>query len=103
MKINLHYIVICLIGTACIFSPVSAVVAGNSTPGAPVYPVNAITAGITYMTPTPVPSLGISAPVNLPGQAVVLVIGIIIIIIAITGLIWRYLHPKYVPPERKKE
>ena len=40
-------------------------------------------------------------PQNVGFVPIWLIIGIILIIIALSGLLWRYFHPKYVPPEEK--
>jgi hypothetical protein len=104
MKINrYHVLLLSLLSIGCFLAPVSAVVAGNSTNGNPVYPVKAITPGASYGTPYPTLLPETTGPVNLPVPAILLVIGAIIVIIAIGGLFWRYLHPKYVPPGETKE
>ena len=102
MKIHLHYTVLfCIILTGCFLAPVSAVVAGNSTGGTPVYPAKPITPAVhVTQPPTMVPE--IVGPVNLPVPAIILAAGVIVILIAIGGLVWRYLHPRYVPPEERK-
>ncbi|HTY15473.1 MAG TPA: hypothetical protein VMC42_07170 [Methanoregulaceae archaeon] len=99
MKMHLYYaILLCIICTGCFLAPVSAVVAGNSTNNVPVYPVKQITPA-AHTTLPPVLVSETAGPLNLPVPAIILVAGVIIILIAIGGLVWRYLHPKYIPPE----
>jgi hypothetical protein len=102
MKIHLYYaVLLCLFFTGCFMAPVSAVVAGNSTNGTPVYPANPVIPATHSTSPLAVlPET--AGQMNLPVQAILLAAGVLIIIIAIAGLVWRYLHPKYVPPEERK-
>jgi hypothetical protein len=102
MKIHLYYVVLmCLICTGFFLAPVSAVVAGNSTNGTPVYPEKPIIpATHTTSPPAILPETGGQA--NLPVPAILLAAGVIVILIAIGGLVWRYLLPKYIPPEERK-
>jgi len=103
MKKILCQILFCLAGVRFAVSTVSAVVARNSTAGTSAAPVK-ITTTITYIPASYSPPVTASqASLPLPGQEILLVIGILIIVIALVGLIWRYLHPKYVPPEEKKK
>jgi hypothetical protein len=103
MKIHLYYaVLLCVFCIGCFLAPVSAVVAGNSTNGVPVYPVKPISPGI-YATPLPTMLPDTTGPMNLPVPAIILAIGVIIVIIAIGGLIWRYLHPRYIPPKDTEE
>jgi len=82
---------------------VSAVVPGNNA-GNVTAPVVTGVGQLVIATETPVayatPSItqGISGIDPLP----VLIIGVIIILIGAGGLVWRYLHPRYIPPEEKK-
>jgi hypothetical protein len=102
MKIHLYYaVLLCVICTGCFLAPVSAVVAGNSTNGVPVYPAEPIMPA-AHITQPPVMITATAGPMNLPVPAIILVAGVIVILIAIGGLVWRYLHPKYVPPEERK-
>jgi len=103
MKIHLcHAVLVCVFCAGCFIAPVSAVVVGNITNATPVYPVKQITPG-TYATPPPTILPEMVGPINTPVPAIILVIGVFIVLIAIGGLVWRYLHPKYVPPEDRKE
>ncbi len=103
MKIHLYYaILLCIICTGCFMAPVSAVVAGNSTDGTPVYPAKPITPAAHVSQPSVTVS-GMAAPIDLPIPAIVFVAGLIVVVIAAVGLVWRYLHPKYIPPEERKD
>ena len=82
--------------------PVAGQVSGNvtgvQTAGAiqTSFPTYASTALPTFVPPT------IDVPQNIGIVPIWLIIGIILIIIALAGLVWRYLHPKYVAPEEDK-
>jgi hypothetical protein len=103
MKIHLYYaVLLCAFCIGCFLAPVAAVVAGNSTTGVPVYPVKSIAPG-TYATPLPTLLPETAGPTDLPVPAIILAIGMVIVIIAIGGLFWRYLHPRYIPPKDTEE
>jgi len=103
MKVNFHQVLVLILILATTIIPVAAVVAGNGTyRGGPVSTVQSSTVTYiptTYHTIAP-PSIAI--PQNIGMFPVWLIIGIILIIIALSGLLWRYFHPKYVSPEEKK-
>jgi hypothetical protein len=82
--------------------PVSALVPGNSTG---VHPSGTIQTPVKTLVPTTSPTFSlpsIDVPQNVGFVPIWLIIGIILIIVALGGLLWRYFHPKYVSPEEKK-
>ena len=90
-----------LLSIAGLSMPSMAVAPGNLTPGAPVGPVQTIIWTQAPTTPQViVPPSTISTAANI--LPIWVIIGIILIIIAISGLLWRYFHPKYVAPEENE-
>lgn len=86
---------------ACFVCPAAAGMVGNASTGInPGQVTSTVIATYTTALPTTATSTGISLPV-VP-QFVLLIVGILIIIAALSGLVWRYLHPKYVAPEEDK-
>jgi hypothetical protein len=99
MKILRNLIIIILCALSLLILPVAAVMAGNATG---VQPSGTIQASVTTFVPTTSPTIvfpSVDLPQNVGFVPVWLIIGIILIIIALSGLLWRYFHPKYVPPE----
>ena len=99
MKTKLCYFLIFLCMVTFIVMPVVALVPGNDTG---VQPAGAIQASFSTSTPTVLPTFvppTIDVPQNIGIVPIWLIFGIILIIIAIAGLVWRYLHPKYVPKD----
>ena len=97
MKVHLHQLLVFLFTITAGILPVAAITAGNgSYTGSPVQGST-----VPYLTTTSqaiaVPTINISQ--NIGFVPLWLVIGIILVIIAITGLLWRYFHPTYVAPE----
>jgi hypothetical protein len=100
MKVSFNHILIILWAVLLLFLPVAAVSTGNAS--GVVHPSG------TIQTPYPTPVITTSPPIALPSIAIPqnvgfvpiwLALGIILIIIALAGLLWRYFHPKYVAPE----
>jgi len=88
--------------TTFIVLPVVALVPGNVTG---VQPAGAIQTSFPTYEPTAPPTFvppTIDIPQNIGIVPIWLILGIILIIIAIAGLVWRYLHPKYVAPDKKE-
>ena len=102
MKTKLGYILIFLCVTISIVMPVSALVPGNVTG---VQTVGAIQTSFPTYAPTALPTFvppTMDIPQNIGIVPIWLIFGIILIIIAIAGLVWRYLHPKYVPKDKNE-
>jgi hypothetical protein len=103
MKNPRNYPIILLCAVLLLFMPAAAVTTGNMTG---VQPSGAIqTSAYTNMptqVPTPVPTFipPVDVSQNVGVLPIWLIFGVILIIIAVTGLLWRYFHPKYVPPEK---
>jgi|WetSurMetagenome_2_1015567.scaffolds.fasta_scaffold476765_2 hypothetical protein len=96
----------CIISFICAFSllfiPVAAITTGNMTGAQPSgvvqvpLPTYVTTTSMTYALPS------VDIPQNVGFVPIWLAIGIILIIIALSGLLWRYFHPKYVPKEENE-
>jgi hypothetical protein len=103
MKDKFHQALIFLFIITTVTIPVAAVTTGNGTySSSPIRTIQNPT--ITYV-PTTIqtivaPTINISQNVGI--LPIWLIIGIILIIIAISGLLWRYFHPKYVAPDDKE-
>ncbi len=89
-----------LIILVCFIGPAAAGMVGNaSTVNNPGQITSVITG--TYATPAPtITAVTISLPA-IP-QFALMIVGILIILAAISGLLWRYFHPKYVAPEENE-
>ena len=103
MKVHYRQALIFLSILTAIITPVAAVTAGNgSYSGNPVVTVQSAT--VTYVQTTyqtfAQPTINISQNAGI--VPVWMIIGIILIIIALGGLLWRYFHPKYVAPEENE-
>ncbi len=86
---------------ACLVCPAAAGMVGNASTGInPGQVTSTVITTYTTTLPTTAAATGISLPV-VP-QFVLLIVGILIIIAALSGLVWRYLHPKYVPKDQKE-
>jgi hypothetical protein len=98
MKIPRDNIIIILSVLSLLFIPVAGVTTGNTTG---VHPTGTIQTSFYTPVPTPVPTF--LPPVNVSQNVGILpiwlIIGIVLIIIALSGLLWRYFHPKYVAAE----
>lgn len=100
MKVHFRQVLICLfIFTACAI-PVAAVVAVNGSYSGSPTQGSAVTYVPTIIQTVAVPTIDV--PQNIGIVPLWLILGIILIIIAIAGLVWRYLHPKYIAPEQDK-
>lgn len=102
MKIHQNHIICLLCVLSILFMPVIAVTTGNSTGVQPSgHPIL-----IPPPTPLPTPVPTFVPPVDVSQNVGVvpiwLIIGIILIIIALSGLLWRYFHPKYVPKDKSE-
>jgi hypothetical protein len=99
MKLSFNHILIFLWAVLLLFLPVAAITTANSTSA---NPSGNIQTSITTYIPTTSPTMSLP-PVDIPQNVgfvpVWLIIGIILIVIALGGLLWRYFHPKYVSPE----
>jgi len=99
MKVTVYHILIFLSTISILFMPVSALVPGNSTGN---QPSGTIQTSVTTFVPTTSPTMSlpsIAIPQNVGIVPIWAIVGIILIIIAVSGLLWRYFHPKYVAPE----
>ena len=100
MKISRIHRVLILFVLSLFSLPAAAVTTVNST-GVPSGAVQSqIHTAVTTRIPTFVPPVNVSQ--NVGFVPLWLIIGIILIIIALSGLLWRYFHPKYVPREEKE-
>ncbi|MEI7432980.1 MAG: hypothetical protein WCJ93_01875 [Methanomicrobiales archaeon] len=102
MKIQVYHILIFLSAISLLFMPVSALVPGNSTG---VYPSGTVQTSVTTFVPTTSPPFAlpsVAIPQNVGFVPIWLALGIILIVIALSGLLWRYFHPKYVAPDERK-
>lgn len=100
MKVSFNHILIILGAVLLLFLPVAAVTTGNASGG--VHPSGTIQTPVTTFAPTTAPTMSlpsIAIPQNVGFVPIWLAIGIILIITALSGLLWRYFHPKYVAPE----
>lgn len=102
MKISCYYILFFLSAVSLLFMPVAAITTGNNTG---IQSIGGIqTAEPTFIpttTPSPVmPSFEI--PQNVGFVPIWLIVGILLIAVALSGLLWRYFHPRYVPREEKE-
>ena len=81
--------------------PAVAITTGNATgTQSPVsLPTEVSTLLPTHSSTLAVPSVEI--PQSIGFVPVWLVVGVILIIIALSGLLWRYFHPKYVPKDEQ--
>lgn len=100
MKVSLNYILLLVCTFSFFFMPVAAITTGtgNTTYVQPTGPIQSsppTALPTTYSTF--VPPVDISQNVGV--VPIWLIVGIILIIIALSGLLWRYFHPKYVAPE----
>ena len=103
MKVNFYQVLIFLFILTTVTIPVAAITAGNGTnSGGPVSAVQSST--VTYIPSTyqTIAPQTINVSQNLGIIPVWLLIGIFLIVIALSGLLWRYFHPKYIPPEEKE-
>ncbi|MEI6293905.1 MAG: hypothetical protein WCP36_09480 [Methanomicrobiales archaeon] len=76
--------------------------AGNAST---IHPSGTVQTSVTTFVPTTSPTMSlpsIAIPQNVGFVPIWLVIGIILIVIALGGLLWRYFHPKYVALEDKE-
>jgi hypothetical protein len=99
MKVRLNHFLLLLSAVLLLILPVAAVMAGNGTS---VNPSGNIQTSVTAFVPTTSPTMSlpsIDIPQNVGFVPIWLVLGVILIIIALTGLLWRYFHPKYVAPD----
>jgi hypothetical protein len=105
MKNTQNYIIVLLCAVSLLFMPVAAITTGDS-PG--VQPTGKVQTSFPTSVPTQVPTPvqtfvpPVDVSQNVGFLPIWLIIGVILIIIALTGLLWRYFHPKYVPPEEKE-
>jgi len=101
MKVKGNHIILILFVISLFILPAAAVTAVNSTG---VKPSGAVPTQIHTAVATRIPTF--VSPVNVSQNVGILplwlIIGIILIIIALSGLLWRYFHPRYVPPEEKE-
>ena len=103
MKVSLPNSILLLSAFAFLFMPVAAITTGtgNTTYVEPTGPIQtSVTTSIPTNAPTFVSPVDVSQNVGV--LPIWLIIGIILIIIAISGLLWRYFHPKYVAPEEEE-
>ncbi len=103
MKVPLSRILIFLCALSLLLVPVTAITTGTgNTPG--IQPTGVILTSDPTSMPTIVPTFvsPVDVSQNVGIVPIWLIIGIILIIIALSGLLWRYFHPKYVPPEEKE-
>jgi hypothetical protein len=99
MKVPLNYILLLLVPVSLLFLPVVAVTTGNASGG--IHPSDTIQTSAPTFVPTTFPTMSlpsIAVPQNVGFIPVWLIIGIILIVVALSGLLWRYFHPKYVAP-----
>jgi hypothetical protein len=102
MKVTLTHILVFLCATSLLFLPVTAITTGNSTG---VYSSGTVQTSVSTYIPTAAQTMvipSIDIPQNVGFVPIWLAIGIILIIIALGGLLWRYFHPKYVPREENE-
>ena len=103
MKVHFHQVLVFLFILVATIIPVAAITAGNgSYSGGAVSTVQSST--VTYV-PTTYQTIApptIDVPQNIGIVPIWLILGIILIIIALSGLVWRYLHPKYVPKDKNE-
>jgi hypothetical protein len=100
MKIALNTMLYISVILACLTGPAMAGMVGNASPGYTPGQITSVVTGVYYTpSPTNVPTADISLPI-IP-QFVLLIGGFVIIIAAMSGLLWRYFHPKYVAPDEK--
>jgi len=101
MKVPLYHILTFLCVVSLLFLPVTAVTTANASG---VHPSGTVQTPLYTAVPTHVPTF--VPPVNVSQNVGIipiwLIIGILLIIIALSGLLWRYFHPKYVPPEEQE-
>jgi hypothetical protein len=106
MKIPLNHIIMILCALSLFFIPVAGVMTGNATSNTTgIQPSGPIQSSVTTFLPTTSPTIGIPSvgiPQNIGFLPIWLIIGIVLIIIALGGLLWRYFHPKYVPKEENE-
>jgi hypothetical protein len=97
MKEPLKNILLLLIAVSILFLPVAAVTTANASGN--FNPSGTVQTSVTTFVPTTSPTISlpsVAIPQNVGFVPIWLIIGIILIIIAISGLLWRYFHPKYV-------
>ena len=105
MKNTRNCIIVLLCAVSLLFMPVAAITTGNTTAA---QPYEAIQTSAYTDLPTPVPTQvqtfvpPVDVSQNVGFLPIWLIFGVILIIIAVTGLLWRYFHPKYVPPEERE-
>ena len=103
MKVHFHQVLVFLFILVATIIPVAAITAGNgSYSGGAVGTVQSSTETYVPTTYQTIAVPTIDVPQNIGIVPIWLIIGIILIIIALAGLVWRYLHPKYVAPEEDK-
>ncbi len=97
MKVHVYQVLIILFLFATVTVPVAAVVAGNGSYVSGADRSSVVTSVTTVYHTVAQPVINVSQ--NVGFIPLWLVIGIILIIIALGGLLWRYFHPKYVPKD----
>ena len=102
--IRIHFIII-LCAFSFLLIPVTAITTGDMTGVQPTGQVQtSFPTSLPTQVPTPVPTFvpPVDVSQNVGVLPIWLIFGVILIIIAVTGLLWRYFHPKYVPPEESE-
>jgi hypothetical protein len=86
------------------FSPVAAVSTGNATQGGVA--AGPVQSSLVTSAPTIIHTIAqptFEIPQNVGFIPIWLIVGVILIIIALSGLLWRYFHPKYVPKNNEED
>lgn len=100
MKVHFYQVLVLILILVTTIIPVVAVTTANGTyPGGPVSTAQSSTVTHIPTTFQTIVAPTIDVPQNIGILPIWLILGIILIIIAIAGLVWRYLHPKYVPKD----
>ncbi len=102
MKIQQYQFICLLCSLFLLITPVVAVTTGNMTG---IQPSGQIQTQLSTPIPSLVPTFAppsFNIQQNVGFVPIGLIIGIILIIIALGGLLWRYFHPRYVPTEENE-
>jgi len=102
MKISRYHILFFLTAVSLLFLPVAAITTGNNTG---IQSNGAIQTAVPTFIPTTSPSPvmpSFDIPQNVGFVPIWLIVGIILIAVALSGLLWRYFHPRYVPREENE-
>lgn len=97
MKVNFHQVLVFFLTVSAGTLPVAAITAGNGSYTGGSAEGSTLTSVTSSYQAVAVPSINVSQ--NIGFAPLWLIIGIVLVVIALSGILWRYFNPKYVVRE----